>query len=91
MKWSKIDLEIGERIYEIITHGDFLFFFGCMINKEDDEFGVINIKSWQALKVNQFGNIPFVISRFANCIDIDHTHTLIFGGTDSAKSKPFLS
>ncbi|KAH0789971.1 Kelch motif family protein [Histomonas meleagridis] len=91
MSWKKIPLEIGERMYhKTIAHGEFLIIIGGMSNKDDDEFEVIDTKSWQLIKVKQFGNIPFGISRFA-CVDIDPKHTIIFGGTDSATRTPIAS
>ncbi|KAH0801887.1 Kelch motif family protein [Histomonas meleagridis] len=91
MIWIKIPLEVGERMYHrTITHGKFLLIIGGMSNKDDEELEVIDTINWKCIKVKQFGNIPYGVSRFA-CVDIDSKHTMIFGGTDSATRNPIAS
>ena len=89
LEWSKAPIEIQSRMYhKLISYKNLLIIIGGTGDK--DELDVLDVNTWKFINIEQYGNIPFGISRFA-CVQIDQRHVLIFGGTDSSTRTPISS
>lgn len=88
-EWSKAPIEIQSRMYhKIISYKNLLIIIGGTGDK--DELDILDVNCWKITEIEQYGNIPFGISRFA-CVQIDQKNILIFGGTDSSTRTPVSS
>lgn len=87
--WTPVPLKIQGRMYhKLMLHNKYLFVIGGTDTQKVFGVEVINTETWQPVKLDQFGNEPFGISRFGFA-DIGDGRGMVFGGMDSVAKTPF--
>lgn len=87
--WTPVPLKIQGRMYhKLMLHNKYLFVIGGTDTQKVFGVEVINTETWQPVKLDQFGNEPFGMSRFGFA-DIGDGRGMIFGGMDSVAKTPF--
>ena len=88
-QWTDVSLAIPARMYhKIIVYNQYLFVIGGMNAPNSYEMDVINSDGWSVVPLDQFGNTPTGIFRFA-AVYLGGGRVMTHGGMDSYGKTPF--